>query len=96
MPSPGLGQHYNPFDADVGNSPLILDECNVLQCQGDMQLKRNTTCEKRDYVCCYFGVVLVPWKKCNNIGFEPKLIITSHDLQRTRDYSNLGYVAHFI
>ncbi len=26
---------------------------------GDVQLKRNTTCEKR-------------WKKCNNIGFEPK------------------------
>ncbi len=51
--------------------------------QGDMQLKRNTTCEKR-------------WKKCNNIGFEPKWIITSPYLQRTREYSNLGYVAHFI
>ncbi len=36
-------------------------------------------------------------KKCNNIGFEPKLIITSPggDLQRTRDYSNLGVIRTF-
>ncbi len=48
-----------------------------LQSQGDMQLKPPYNMRKT-------------LEKCNNIGFEPKWMVTSHDLQRTRDYSNPG------
>jgi hypothetical protein len=52
--------------------------------QGDMQLKRNTTCEKR-------------WKKNATTSVSNQNELSSHpgDLQRTREYSNLGVISTF-